>query len=105
MVRVQDIKFEGADGGVRLDFKKDRAALRPGRCVRTLAEFAQTALHENGGEKTVQVVIDQRTRSVSWKGPRIAFLADGRVVWTGAGEALLTDVQRTFIDAIVAGTP
>ena len=48
-MRVQDIKFEGADGGVRLDFKKDRAALRPGRCVRTLAEFAQTALHENGG--------------------------------------------------------
>ena len=88
---------------VWLDVQKSREELRPSRCVKNLHEFTEICMKEV--DASAVVTYDQRTRSVSIKGVRAAYLtSEQQVMWTSVGEACLADEKRAWVDSIVHNT-
>ena len=71
--------------------------------VRTLRdclkeEFARTKKEDEPALEEKDVTFDQKTRSVSVKGIKIAWLdRQSEVAWTGAGLAMLSDESQNMV--------
>ena len=86
---------------VWLDIKKSRDELLPARRVKTLAEMVECIAKTDEG-RNIQVSMDQRTRSVSVDGTRVASASPTGVTWSAAGRALFAQEDREWVESVVA---
>ena len=84
-----------------LDHKKSQAELRPSRAVWTCANLLTPMLQESTQQRTSQCQVEQRTRSVSWEGAKVAWLMECSVKWTAAGRALVSEADRELVAGLV----
>ena len=68
-----------------------------------LHELVMASITEQNGDAS-KTTYDNRNRSVSQAGVRVAYLGKERVIWTTAGKALIPDEARTVIAEVAEGT-
>ena len=104
LLRVAMHKVEdGAQTAVWLDVQKTREELKPARRVKSLHQSIKDALFDQEKQQ-VPCTFDQRTRSVSVRGARAAYMKGEEVKWTAVGVACLPEESREWIATVVEAT-
>ena len=71
-----------------------------GRMPKRLFEEAGDHVQHNGEDRS-KLSMDQRTRSLSWNGIRIAGVGKESVIWSIASDAIPDDHSKTAMEWIV----
>ena len=102
-VRNYEEKFERAKTGPWLDVKKTHEERRPTRALRTGFEILCDSGQKEGIEKS-DMTIQVQYRAISIRCVKVLYLdRDGDVIWTAAGESLVSEPTRELVARVVAG--
>ena len=102
-LRSQVVKCEGAQTVVWLDMKKTQQERRPGRLLKMLHVLAlESCAKKHDGFEAKLLTFDQRTRSLSIGGARVAWISRMQSVeFASAGSAWFDDEEQERLASMV----
>ena len=110
MIRGANIQHQGGRSKCWLDIKKTHAERRPTRVAKQLRDICWDELHRLNGQPNqsitaeTEVTVEHKTRSVSVKGIKIAWLSrQSEAQWTTAGSAMFPTDTKKMIEDMAEG--